>query len=820
MWQHAQRSESVSSRSRVHKFGGSSLADADCYLRVVELLKEHTSAGDLVVVSAAGKTTNALVLCSKSAGSNDELVKQTLTDLERFQGSLITQLLDGAAAKQALQSLSDDLNQIQTLLQAGDESARYNETVGFGELWSARLLAALLNQSTVPAGWLDAREIFSAQPGPQPEIDVALSQPKLAEQLLQRQEELTIVTGFISRGPDGETVTLGRNGSDYSATMLATLADAQAATIWTDVAGIFSADPNKVKGARTQPILSLAEAAELARLGSPVLHTRTLQPMVGRKTRLSIRSTFAATGSHTQIAPTQVGEKGAKIVTSLDKVCLISMNTSSRQAFEEATATIRAYLDRYQLVPLAKQYQPDQRLIRLCFTAEVAETAFARLKDFQLQGAFCNLTLNDNYALAAMVGDGVTENARHYHCFYRHLQDAPVEFIQPGEHGLSLVAVLRETDLDTLLSHMHHGISSPDKKLGVALFGTGNIGSGWLRLYQEQQHYLSNYHRLEVQLCALYNQDGAIIDFTGIEVDDWQARFQQHKEDMGFEQLLELLAGHPYDELVVIDATDSRDLAYQYPALMEHGIHLISANKYPASAPLSLYREITQQRKEKAVVWLNNATVGAGLPVHYVTGDLQHSGDEVVSISGVWSGTMSWLLQQYDGKQPFSSLIREAMDQGLTEPDPREDLTGEDVCCKLLILARQLGMEEFEMDDIEVVSLVDEEALEGSIEEFFANAEVFDRQIASAYGRAEASGRVLRYIARLERGGQAHVGLEFLDPSDPMANCHAGENIYAIHSEWFKEQPLVIRGPAVGPELTAGSVQSDLFKLCQHIKSA
>ncbi|GAA5215323.1 bifunctional aspartate kinase/homoserine dehydrogenase II [Corallincola platygyrae] len=819
MWQHTQRSESVSSRIRVNKFGGSSLADADCYLRVVELLKEHTSPGDLVVVSAAGKTTNALVLCSKST-ANDEIVGHTLEDLARFQSQLITQLLDETAANAALKQLDTDLAQIRTLLKEPDEEKRYNETVGFGELWSARLLAAVLNRAGVPADWLDAREIFVAQPGPQPEIDVEQSQPRLQAQLQARTEQLTIVTGFISQGPEGETVTLGRNGSDYSATMLATLADAQTANIWTDVAGIFSADPNKVKGARTQPILSLSEAAELARLGSPVLHTRTLQPLSGRKMRLAIRSTFASTGSHTQIAPTQVGEKGAKIVTSLDKVCLISMNTSSRQAFEEATATIREYLDRYQLVPLAKQYQPDQRLIRLCFTPEVAETAFARLKDFQLQGAFCNLTLNDNFALVAMVGDGVTENARHYHCFYRNLQDAPVEFIQPGEHGLSLVAVLRETDLNTLLSHMHHGISSPDKRLGVALFGTGNIGSGWLSLYQEQQHYLSNYHRLEVQLCALYNTDGALIDFKGIDVDDWQTRFSEQHEEMAYEQLLELLAGHPYDELVVIDATDSRELAYQYPALMEHGIHLISANKHPASAPLSLYREITQQRKEKAVVWLNNATVGAGLPVHYVTGDLQHSGDQVTSISGVWSGTMSWLLDRYDGKRPFSELIREAMEQGLTEPDPREDLTGEDVCCKLLILARQLGMEEFEMEDIEVVSLVDEEALAGSIEEFFANAETFDRQIASAYGRAEASGRVLRYIARLERGGQAHVGLEFLDPTDPMANCHAGENIYAIQSEWFHQEPLVIRGPAVGPELTAGSVQSDLFKLCQHIKSS
>ncbi len=818
MWQ-TSRNIGQANSVRVHKFGGSSLADAACYHRVMEILKSQTSAGDMVVVAAAGKTTNLLVQASRSDG---EQGGQLLAELQRFHRRLIDEACRLPTSRAPLQqALAADLAQISELLAQADGEQRYNAVVGFGELWSARLLAQLLSDDGVAAVAIDARDFLCASSGPQPEVDLARSRPLLSalRQQAKLGDKLAVITGFIARDGDGQSITLGRSGSDYSATVVAALSDASSVTIWSNVAGVYSADPSKVPGARPLPILSLAEANELARLGNPAIHARTLQPIAGRRMRMAIRSTFATQGAHTQIAPNQVGERGAKIVTSLDKVSVISMRSASRERFEATASAVHELLGRAALLPVARHYLPDQRLIRLCFTPEVASAAFARLRDFQGQGGFADLTLADDLALVALVGDGVNDNPRHTHFFYKQLQDAPVEFIQPGDDGLSLVAVLRRCDPLPLVVSLHHGISSPARRLGVALFGVGNIGSGWLTLFRNQQHYLSSLQRIELQLCALASQEGAWLDFTGIEVDGWQQNFCQRREALAFEQLLDLLEGHPYDELVVIDATDSHVLAHQYPLLIERGFHLISANKYPASAPLSLHREITQQLREQACQWYNNATVGAAMPVHHLLEDLQHSGDQVASISGALSGTFTWLLTRFDGSQPFSALIREAMAAGFTEPDPREDLSGEDVRRKLLILARAIGMDELELDDIEFVSLLPEELMEGTVVDFFAHAELLDKQMLTALRSAQSEGKVLRYIARLERHGEAHVGLEFIDPREPLAQVGPGENLYAIHSRLYQQQPLILRGPAAGPQLTAVALQSDLSRLCQYLNS-
>lgn len=818
MWQTSRNIGHVSS-VRVHKFGGSSLADAACYHRVIEILKSQTHAGDMAVVAAAGKTTNLLVQASRSDSEQAPLL---LAELERFHRRLIDDACRQPASRELLQqALAADLAQITELLAQAEGEQRYNAVVGFGELWSARLLAQLLNDDGIVAQAIDARDFLSASSGPQPEVDLRSSRQKF--NALKKQEKLSkklaVVTGFIARDSDGQSITLGRNGSDYSATVVAALSDASSVTIWTNVAGVYSADPSKVPGARTLPILSLAEANELARLGNPAIHTRTLQPIVGRQIRMAIRSTFATQGAHTQIAPNHVGERGAKIVTSLDQVSVISMRSVSCEHFDTTASAILELLGRAALLPVARHYLPDQRLIRLCFTAEVANAAFARLRDFQSQGNFSDLTLADDLTLVALVGDGVNDNPRHTHFFYKQLQDAPVEFIQPDDNGLSLVAVLRRCEPLPLVVNLHHGISSPSKRLGVALFGVGNIGSGWLTLFRNQQHYLSSLARIELQLCALASHEGAWIDFTGIEVDGWQHNFEQRQSVLAFEQLLDLLEGHPYDELVVIDATASHVLAHQYPLLIERGFHLISANKFPASAPLSLYREITQQLREQACQWYNNATVGAALPVHHLLEDLRHAGDQGTSISGALSGTFTWLLTRFDGTQPFSTLIREAMAVGITEPDPRRDLSGEDVRRKLLILARAIGMNELELDDIEFVSLLPEELMEGSVDDFFANADILDKQMLIALRSAQSEGKVLRYMARLERHGEAYVGLEFIDPREPLAQVGPGENLYAIHSQLYQQQPLILRGPASGPQLTAVALQSDLSRLCQYLNS-
>ena len=804
-----------SASRQVHKFGGSSLADSNCFRKVAKLVTKYSQPGDLVVVSAAGKTTNRLISCIEAAGTEQR--HAVLGALQQFQTDLLTELLSGPQQTALVTALNNEFAVLARRLSEKPDRHQEAEILGHGEIWSARLLAALLQQQGEVSQWMDARNIFVAGDSPQPAIDITLSTEKLAPYLNEFSQQRVIVTGFVALNPTGKSVTLGRNGSDYSASVLAVLADAHQLTIWTDVAGVYSADPNKVSGAHVLPLLSIAEADEMARLGSPVLHARTLQPLYGRKTRACVRSTFSPEGSLTQIIPGKVGEKGAKTVTYLNQVCLISLTTSKQAEFEQVKETLEAFLIKRQLLPLCREYRADLRWVRFCFTPEVASEAFAKLRDLQTQGQFSSLTLADSYRMVAMVGDGVSDNPYHHHSFYRQLENAPVEFIETGPKGGSLVAVTRDTELATIVARLHHGFSKPEKRTGVVLFGTGAIGSAWLELFEQQRSRLSNHHSMDVILCGLVNKDACHVDFDGIDVKGWQQTFHSTALPQNMEDLLHTLSSHPYDELIVVDATASSRIGGHYPELFSAGFHVISANKWPVSAPLSQYWEIQQSRQERKRHWLHNSTLASAMPLTESLQSLQQAGDQVLRIEGVFSATWSWLLAQYQGEGSFTELLSQVRAQGLAEPDPRDDLSGEDVKRKLLILARQLGIE-IELEEIEVESLLPHGWDTMSLEACLAEPELLDKQMEARFVSAKANGKQLAYVAELDRDNGITAGLRELDSQHQLTQLTGGENAYALSTSWYQQTPLLLRGSGAGHTLAAGAIQMDLFRLCGLIR--
>ncbi|HCM1427452.1 TPA: bifunctional aspartate kinase/homoserine dehydrogenase II [Vibrio parahaemolyticus] len=798
----------MSVQRQLHKFGGSSLANPECYLRVADILKEYSAENDLVVVSAAGKTTNRLIEFLEGLDKDGRIAHEALQGLRQFQSELIESLLEGEVQTQLLASLHDEFSTLAELT-APLTDAQKAAVLGHGEVWSSRLLAALLSQQNVPAVAQDARAFLRAEAGTQPEVDRARSYPLIKEALAQHSHKRVIITGFMAQNEAGETVLLGRNGSDYSATVIGALAEVTTVTIWSDVAGVYSADPRLVSDACLLPLLRLDEASELARLAAPVLHSRTLQPVAQSTMDLSLKCSYQPESGSTRIERVLASGRGAKIITSLDEVLLIQLSFRHGHDFNKTQSDVLKSLQRAQLEPLSYEAQADQQKLRLAYTAEIATGALKYLQDLAVEA---EIKLKEGYSLVAAVGAGVTKNANHCFGFYQKLKNAPVEFVSETESGLSLVAVLRRTDTEALVQLIHSQLFQAQKRVAVALCGKGNIGSSWLNLFATQKTELEKRHGMSFDLVAVVDSQTYWFDEKGIDAAAVADRFDEESIENDGAWLSRLGDLQGYDEAVVLDVTASKELAQRYVDIAQQGIHLISANKVAGSADSQYYHQVQDAFAKIGRYWLYNATVGAGLPINHTVRDLHESGDEIVALSGIFSGTLSWLFQQFDGSVPFNELVDLAWQQGLTEPDPRADLDGSDVMRKLVILARESGLD-IEPDSVKVESLVPEELRSLSLDEFFDNGALLSEILQERLTKAQRDEQVLRYVARLEKNGKATVGVEALPREHALANLLPCDNIFAIESKWYKDNPLVIRGPGAGREVTAGAIQSDLNRL-------
>ncbi|WP_333913928.1 bifunctional aspartate kinase/homoserine dehydrogenase II [Vibrio coralliirubri] len=794
---------------QLHKFGGSSLANPECYQRVVNILREYSSATDLVVVSAAGKTTNRLIEFVEALDKDGRIAHECLQALRQFQLDLIEALLEGESAAQLTATIQQEFTALGELTAPLSE-AQKAKVLGHGEVWSSRLLAALLCQHDLQAVAQDARAFLRAEVGAQPEVDRARSYPLIKEALAQHAHCRVVITGFMAQNCEGETVLLGRNGSDYSATVIGALAEVERVTIWSDVAGVYSADPRLVSDACLLPLLRLDEASELARLAAPVLHSRTLQPVAQSAMDLSLRCSYQPEAGSTQIERVLASGRGAKIITSLDEVLIVQLTFGHGHDFDRLESEVLEGLKRAQLEPLAYELEPDQHCLRLAYTEEIAGGALEYLQDHAIEA---EIKLKEGFSLIAAVGAGVTKNPNHCYGFYQQLKSSPVEFISEANSGLSLVAVIRKSETSSLVKGIHSQLFQAQKRVAIALCGKGNIGSSWLSLFAEQKAELEKRRGMNFELVAVVDSQTYWFDDQGIDATSVSKRFDDEAIANNGNDWLERLGSiQGYDEAVVLDVTASPVLAAKYLQIAQQGIHLISANKVAGSASSEYYHQVQDAFAKISRHWLYNATVGAGLPINHTVRDLRESGDDIIALSGIFSGTLSWLFQQFDGTVPFSELVDLAWQQGLTEPDPRADLDGSDVMRKLVILARESGLD-IEPENVKVESLVPAELQELSVDDFFDKASVLSEELAERLEKAHSQQKVLRYVARLEKNGKATVGVEALSKEHALANLLPCDNIFAIESKWYKDNPLVIRGPGAGREVTAGAIQSDLNRM-------
>ncbi|EDQ00102.1 bifunctional aspartate kinase/homoserine dehydrogenase II [Shewanella benthica] len=790
-------------RCHLHKFGGSSLADADCYRRVAHILLTHGNSDDLVVVSAAGKSTNFLykLLQLKDTG---QLWQEELQVLIGFQQNLIEQLLSNEQARSLRERLSIDKYQLISLfsLEALNEYKR-NEVVSFGERWSARLLAALLRESGVAALDIDSRSLLLADEGAVPQIRLDESRARVQQTLDDHANERLIITGFICANSRGETLLLGRNGSDYSATLIASLADIDRVTIWTDVEGVFNADPNKINDAKLLKSLSLDEANRLAHLGSPVLHNRSLQPLFDTQVSLAVRSSYASHTDFTLIAP-KSSRASAPVVTNLSSVSLFSFRISTD------VAHLAELLESAGLMPLAHWKLAHNR-VELAFTHENQQQVQSMLETDGL--GISDLDLREDLGLVALV----SADADLYRRGFARLlsRDARPLF----KDGLSLVTLVPTSQVNLLTQKVHRRCAGPRKRIGVLLLGVGNIGEAWVDLFSRTRVALNKELEASVELVGLLSSKKALLKEEGIDLDSWKQDFEQQATPWLYDHMFEQLQALECDELIALDISASAELTLQYPEFFSRGIHVVSANKLAGSGPLAFYRELKLQLGNRRLFWRYNASCGAGLPVQHALNDLHNSGDSIEAIGGIFSGTLCWLFEKYDAKKPFSELVLEAKGLGITEPDPRDDLSGRDMQRKLLILAREIG-HEIELEDIELNSLVPKDLADIPLDQFLARIDELDNEMLQQFQAAAEQNKVLRYVAGLDVvDGQlkAAVGMEWVDTQHAYANLTPGDNVFVIRSAFYQDNPLIIRGPGAGREVTAAAVQSDLAQICRDL---
>lgn len=786
----------------VHKFGGSSLANAQCIERAVAIIRQNCQLNDIIVVSANGKTTDSLFTLLTLAESTE--FTDALVALEHQQTDLINELLNEKSAKQLTQLLSTDVVQLTQWL-SRDFIQHRNDILAFGELWSARLLSALLNEKICPSHAIDARDFLVIDNEQACAVDHALSSAQLKTHL--QFGKLAVITGYISRDNRGKTCTLGRNGSDYSATIMASLVGAFNVTLWTDVDGIYSADPRVVPNARKLHRLPNGVAKELGRLGNPVLHAKTLTPLVNERLshhcHLHVASSFDA-----QVSGTEIGQFGHIAKQELSVTYLNDLLLAQSTRF---IGGVGANLFEKALI----EFSP------ICADNKEGFIVINQNQQKSLSQWLASHDVGVTFkpvAIIATVGHKVAQRGDIKARFKRSLKSAQPLYIVASENNHSVIAILSEPCSTELLNNVHHDIIKDSRHIGLLIAGLGNIGERFIELLPAQ---LNRIYALEnIHLVGLLSSKKALISNDGIDANQALTLFKKDAKPYDYEQLLSWLSNHPYDELIVVDITPSEDFSLLYQDFFTQGIHVIGANKWAASSATANYNRLVNTADKNNSLWLGNTTVGAGLPINYAIKDLKNSGDKITGIAGVFSGTLSWLFETYDGSTAFSTLLLDALEQGITEPDPREDLSGRDVQRKLLILARIAGFE-LSLEDIDCKNLVPQALQNISKEAFLARANELDHLFASALNDANNQACCIRYVARLtvnDSGNvQAKVSLEVLPQNDAFASLTPCDNIFQISSHWYQENPLIIRGPGAGRDVTAGGIHSDLVNICQQL---
>ena len=816
---------------KVHKFGGSSVADAACMQRVAKIVEDDPSARKAVVLSACRGVTDALLTLVSLAERQDPMLDDRIQDLRMRHVGIARELLDGATYDEFVVQLDQDCQDIAGILQAvrlvRSASTTLRDLIsGFGEIWSTRMFERLLRvrgQSIGHVQWLDARKVLLVEWGPLgPAIRWDQSRENLHVQVAQDFTGTLVVTGFIATDTQGLQTTLGRNGSDFSASIFGSLLDAGEIVIWTDVDGVLSADPRLVPEAQVIEALSYNEAMELAYFGAKVIHPQTMAPAVQKRIPIWIRNTFAPDKAGTVIQDRTAPNPLVKGITTVEKIALIDLEGAGMIGVPGTAHRLFGALREEGIsVILISQGSSEHSI---CFAvpeveADRAERVVRRAFDPELrEGQIQSIEVNRGCSILAVVGDGMAGAHGVAAQVFVALSTAGVNVraIAQGASERNISVVIDGRSSARALRAVHSSFYLSAHTVSIGLIGPGLVGGALLDQVASQVERLRRDFKIDLRVRGLAGSKTMRLTQGAVDLARWREEYAAGEGPVDLDRFAGHVHADQFPHAVIIDCSASAEVASHYAHWLSEGIHIVTPNKKANSAGYEYYERLKDARRAAGSHYLYEATVGAGLPVIQTLRDLRETGDEIRRIEGMFSGTLAYLFNTWDGSQPFSSVVRQAKSLGYTEPDPRDDLSGTDVARKLIILGREMGLR-LEISDVEVESLVPSELAGCGIDEFVERLAEFDAPMLARLEAARARGNVLRYVGSVGVDGRAEVGVVELPTAHPFANIALTDNIVRFQTARYDQNPLIVQGPGAGPAVTAAGVFADLLRVCAYL---
>lgn len=812
---------------KVLKFGGTSVGSVSSIQTLLSILKDEVKNEEkpVVVLSAMGGVTNLLSAMAEDAANGKEFTAG-LAELEKRHFDTVKALLDVQNQNPALTRLKIHFNQLEELLQ-GVLTLREltpktrDQVLAFGERCSTLMVSKVAAQHFGDVLFVDAADVIKTDSA----FGNAKVNTELTERLVQglyaeNKGKTLIVTGFIASNDAGQTTTLGRGGSDYTAAIFGAALNAQEIQIWTDVNGMMTADPRMVKKAFSLTELTYTEAMELSYFGAKVIYPPTMIPAFLKKIPIVIKNTFEPEFEGTVIRhDCKASTLPIKGISSINNISILNLEGSGMVGKSGFSGRLFSLLAREQINVILITQSSSEHSITFAVQPQDTERAKQVIEqEFELELAakkLEHLVIEKNLAILAIVGENMKQtpgmSGKLFHALGRN--GVNVRAIAQGSSEYNISVIISANDLSKALNAVHDAFFVQlTKTLHAFCLGTGNIGKTLFNQLNAHSDYLKDNNGIQVKIAGISNTRKMTFNSDGISLDTWQDVIQSSPYEADLQGFINRMKEMNLPNCVFIDNTASPVPIGFYEEVFKANISVITCNKIGNSGSYQQYRMFKDTARAHGVDFFYETNVGAGLPIINTLKNLMNSGDRVQRIEAILSGTISFIFNNFKGDANFHDVVKEAQDKGYTEPDPRDDLSGKDFMRKMLILARDAGYA-MEEADVEIESVLPKASLEAkTVEDFYKTLKTEDAHFAKLKDAAEKDGKVLRYIGKLE-DGKVTITLQMVDENHPFYMLSGSDNIISFTTDRYRERPLVVKGPGAGAEVTAAGVFADLINV-------
>ena len=816
---------------QVMKFGGTSVANSEAMAKVVDIVAKAVDRDRTILVSSAiSGCTDTLIRIGHLAAERDEQYKSLIDELQDKHHQIIKELLPiekHEESAEACDCLFDSLRSIAygVFLLGELSPASLDAIQGFGELWSTKIIATKLASIGIATKWIDSRNIIrTVSENGKNVADIQQTYSNVEEMIEQNPiTQLFVIPGFIASDKYGRTTTLGRGGSDYSASLFAVGCQARIIEIWTDVPGMMTANPKTVPTARTISHISYRAALELSHFGAKVIYPPTIQPVVTEGIPIYIKNTFDpdAFGTLIEKNPPRSKEKLIGISNS-DNIALLSLEGSGMVGIPGFSSRLFETLSQNDINIILITQASSVHTMCIAVSekdADKAKTAADRCFAYEISlGKLNPLKIEKGYSIVCLVGDDFLNQSgttgRMLAALGRH--SIPVRATAQGSSERNVSVIISSTDVDAAIAHIHNEFfdKSATKDINLFIAGFGVVGKALVDIIAKNGDKIAARTGKRLHICGLSNSRKYVIDKAGLKLQEIADRLSEGNSASD-EAYFEALANVNLENSVFVDCTASSDIAYKYMNLFRKGYSVVACNKITFSAPYKQYSALKAAALENGASLRYETTVGAALPILESISRSVNSGDEIIRIEAVLSGTLNYIFSNYRGGEEgtFAEVVKRAQEAGYTEPDPRLDLSGRDVLRKLLILSREAGAG-IDEKDVEITPILGQEFFEGKVTEFYRKLEENEDFFAQRYRQAADKGLRQRFIASLtkdsDNGYKARIGLENIDEKHPLFNLCGTDNAAIIQTDFYPS-PLVIQGAGAGAYQTASGVLNDIL---------